>query len=85
LLAVFRSTHGTRRAATGLPVPQCGRRGGRIDAGEFKRLCAASKRSFIDRLTELAKQAGARDPQLLGYELGVLYEGWRAATGHVAG
>jgi AcrR family transcriptional regulator len=35
----------------------------------------ASKRSFIDGLTELAKQAGAGDPQLLGNELGVLYEG----------
>jgi AcrR family transcriptional regulator len=35
----------------------------------------ANKRSFIDGLTELAKQAGAADPQLLGNELGVLYEG----------
>jgi AcrR family transcriptional regulator len=35
----------------------------------------AMKRSFIDGLTELAKQAGAADPQLLGSELGVLYEG----------
>jgi AcrR family transcriptional regulator len=35
----------------------------------------AMKRSFIDGLTELAKQAGAADPQLLGNELGVLYEG----------
>jgi len=34
-----------------------------------------SKRSFIDGLTELAEQAGAVDPQLLGNELGVLYEG----------
>jgi AcrR family transcriptional regulator len=35
----------------------------------------ANKRSFIDELTELAKQAGAANPQLLGNELGVLYEG----------
>jgi AcrR family transcriptional regulator len=35
----------------------------------------ASKRGFIDGLIELAKQAGAGDPQLLGNELGVLYEG----------
>ena len=34
-----------------------------------------SKRSFIDGLTELANQAGAADPQLLGNELSVLYEG----------
>jgi AcrR family transcriptional regulator len=35
----------------------------------------ASKRAFMDGLTELAEQAGAVDPQLLGSELGVLYEG----------
>jgi AcrR family transcriptional regulator len=40
----------------------------------------ASKRAFIDGLTELAKQAGAADPQLLGNELGVLYEGAAALT-----
>jgi AcrR family transcriptional regulator len=34
-----------------------------------------NKRRFINGLTELAKQAGAADPQLLGNELGVLYEG----------
>jgi AcrR family transcriptional regulator len=34
-----------------------------------------SKRSFINGLAEVAKQAGAADPQLLGNELGVLYEG----------
>ena len=35
----------------------------------------ASKRAFIGRLTELAEQAGAADPRLLGDELSVLYEG----------
>lgn len=35
----------------------------------------ASKRSFINGLAELAKQAGAAHPQHLGNELGVLYEG----------
>jgi AcrR family transcriptional regulator len=35
----------------------------------------AYKRGFIAVMTELAKQAGAADPQLLGSELGVLYEG----------
>jgi AcrR family transcriptional regulator len=35
----------------------------------------ANKRGFIAVLTELAKQTGAADPQLLGSELGVLYEG----------
>jgi hypothetical protein len=40
----------------------------------------ASKRSFINGLVELAKQAGAADPPLLGNELGVLYEGAAALT-----
>jgi AcrR family transcriptional regulator len=35
----------------------------------------ASKHAFIGRLTELAAEVGAADPQLLGNELGVLYEG----------
>jgi AcrR family transcriptional regulator len=40
-----------------------------------QKIVRASKRSFIDGLTALAKQACAADPQLLGNELGVLYEG----------
>src|ERR1700740_833282 len=39
-----------------------------------------NKRSFIDGLTELAKQAGAADPRLLGNQLAVLYEGAAALT-----
>jgi AcrR family transcriptional regulator len=35
----------------------------------------ANKRNFIDRVTELARQAGAADPGLLGNQLAVLYEG----------
>jgi AcrR family transcriptional regulator len=35
----------------------------------------ANKGNFIDRVTELAKRAGAADPQLLGSQLAVLYEG----------
>ncbi len=35
----------------------------------------ASKRSFAEKLTELAEEAGAVDPQLLGQQLAVLYEG----------
>jgi AcrR family transcriptional regulator len=35
----------------------------------------SNKRNFIDGMTELAKQAGAVDPRLLGSQLAVLYEG----------
>jgi AcrR family transcriptional regulator len=40
-----------------------------------REIVRSSKRSFIDELTELAKQTGAADPRLLANELGVLYEG----------
>jgi hypothetical protein len=42
---------------------------------EVQRLVRATKRNFIDGVTELAKQAGAADPRLLGNQLAVLYEG----------
>jgi AcrR family transcriptional regulator len=35
----------------------------------------AVKRNFVDGLTELARQAGTADPQLLANQLAVLYEG----------
>jgi hypothetical protein len=35
----------------------------------------AHKRNYINGLTELAQQAGAANPQLLGNQLAVLYEG----------
>jgi AcrR family transcriptional regulator len=41
----------------------------------IQEIVRAFKLGFIAALTELAKQAGAANPQLLGSELGVLYEG----------
>jgi AcrR family transcriptional regulator len=38
------------------------------------------KRNYIDGLTKLAKQAGARNPKLLGNQLAVLYEGAAALS-----
>ncbi|BBX74412.1 TetR/AcrR family transcriptional regulator [Mycobacterium shinjukuense] len=40
-----------------------------------QQIVRANKRNFIDGLAELAKQAGAVDPRLLGNQLAVLYEG----------
>lgn len=40
----------------------------------------AHKRNYIDGLVELARQAGAVDPQLLGDQLAVLYEGAAALS-----
>jgi AcrR family transcriptional regulator len=39
-----------------------------------------NKHNFVDGLTELADQAGAANPQLLGNQLAVLYEGAAALT-----
>ena len=38
-------------------------------------IVAAHKRNFADALAKLAEQAGAVDPQVLGNQLAVLYEG----------
>ncbi|MEV4239698.1 MULTISPECIES: helix-turn-helix domain-containing protein [unclassified Nocardia] len=40
----------------------------------------AYKRNYIDGLAELARQAGAADPQLLGDQLAVLFEGAAVST-----
>lgn len=45
-----------------------------------QRIVRATKSSFIDELTELARQAGVADPRLLGNQLAVLYEGAAALT-----
>lgn len=42
---------------------------------EVEHLVHVHKRNYIDGLTDLAQQAGAADPQLVGYQLAVLYEG----------
>jgi AcrR family transcriptional regulator len=74
LLAVFEAP-----TARGGPIRGCPFHNAAVEAAGsmpgVQEIVRASKRSFVDGLTELAKQAGAADPQLLGNELGVLYEG----------
>jgi AcrR family transcriptional regulator len=74
LLAVFEAP-----TARGGPLRGCPFHNAAVEAAGtmpgIQEIVRASKRSFIDRLTEHAIQAGAADPQLLGNELGVLYEG----------
>ena len=73
LLAVFQGPAG------GGPLRGCPFHNAAVEtAGSMpgvQEIVRTSKRSFIDGLTELANQAGAADPQLLGNELSVLYEG----------
>jgi len=79
LLAVFEAP-----TARGGPLRGCPFHNAAVEAAGgmpgVQEIVRASKRAFIGRLTELAKQAGAADPQLLGNELGVLYEGAAALT-----
>ena len=74
LLAVFEAP-----TARGGPLRGCPFHNAAVEAAGVlpgvQEIVRATKRSFIDGLTELAKQAGAANPQLLGNELGVLYEG----------
>ena len=79
LLAVFEAP-----TARGGPLRGCPFHNAAVEAAGgmpgVQEIVRANKRAFIGRLTELAKQAGAADPQLLGNELGVLYEGAAALT-----
>ena len=74
LLAVFEEP-----MARGGPLRGCPFHNAAVEAAGgmpgVQEIVRANKRAFIGTLTELAKQAGAADPQLLGNELGVLYEG----------
>jgi AcrR family transcriptional regulator len=74
LLAVFEAP-----TACGGPLRGCPFHNAAVEAAGsmpgVREIVRASKRSFIGGLVELAKQAEAADPQLLGNELGVLHEG----------
>jgi AcrR family transcriptional regulator len=79
LLAVFESP-----TARGVRLRGCPFHNAAVEAAGgmpgVHEIVRASKHAFIGRLTQLAEQAGAADPQLLGNELGVLYEGAAALT-----
>ena len=74
LLAVFQAP-----TARGGPLRGCPFHNAAVEAAGampgVQEIVRASKRSFINGLAELAKEAGVADPQQLGNELGVLYEG----------
>jgi AcrR family transcriptional regulator len=74
LLAVFQTPK-----ARGGPLRGCPFHNAAVEAAGampgVQEIVRASKRSFVRGLIELAEQAGAADPQLLGSQLGVLYEG----------
>jgi len=74
LLAVFQAP-----TARGGPLRGCPFHNAAVEAAGgmpgVQEIVRASKHSFINGLAELAQQAGAADPQQLGNELGVLYEG----------
>jgi AcrR family transcriptional regulator len=74
LLAVFHSPISGVAPARGCPFHNAAVEAAGAMPG-VQSIVRANKSNFIDGLTELAKQAGAGDPRLLGNELAVLYEG----------
>ena len=79
LLGVFQAPTGRDRPLRGCPFHNAAVEAAGSMPG-VQEIVRASKRSFINGLAELAKQAGASDPERLGDELGVLYEGAAALT-----
>jgi AcrR family transcriptional regulator len=77
LLAVFEAPMG--RSERGCPFHNAAVEAAGAMPG-VQEIVRTNKRGFISAVTELAKQAGAADPQLLGSELGVLYEGAAALS-----
>jgi AcrR family transcriptional regulator len=65
--------------AAGAPVRGCPFHNAAVEAAGLmpgvQSIVRTNKRNFIVGLTELAKLAGAADPELLGNQLAVLYEG----------
>jgi AcrR family transcriptional regulator len=63
----------------GAPVRGCPFHNAAVEAAGampgVQRIVRAVKRNYIDGVIELARQAGAADPQLLANQLAVLYEG----------
>jgi AcrR family transcriptional regulator len=63
----------------GAPVRGCPFHNAAVEAAGampgVQRIVRAVKRNLIEKVTELARQAGAADPALLGNQLAVLYEG----------
>ena len=74
LLAVFEAPTGRSAPLRGCPFHNAAVEAAGAMPG-IQEIVRANKLGFIAALTELAKQAGAANPQLLGSELGVLYEG----------
>jgi AcrR family transcriptional regulator len=74
LLAVFQAPTGV-----GAPLRGCPFHNAAVEAAGampgVQEIVRATKRNFTSGLVELARQAGAADPQQLGSQLAVLYEG----------
>ncbi|MEU4341513.1 helix-turn-helix domain-containing protein [Nocardia sp. NPDC023852] len=79
LLALFDSPDTADAAMRGCPFHNAA-----VEAAEampgVQDIVHAHKRNYIAGLIELARQAGAADPQLLGDQLAVLYEGAAALS-----
>jgi hypothetical protein len=74
LLALFETPTGL-----GAPLRGCPFHNAAVEAAGsmpgVRQIVRANKHNLLDALTELARRAGAGDPQLLAGQLAVLYEG----------
>ncbi|AGB21635.1 transcriptional regulator [Mycobacterium sp. JS623] len=74
LLALFELSDGDNGRMRGCPFHNAA-----VEAAgampEIEHIVHLHKRDYIDGLTELARQAGAADPEMLGNQMALLYEG----------
>ncbi|WP_405136452.1 TetR/AcrR family transcriptional regulator [Nocardia sp. NBC_01388] len=79
LLALFDSLEASAEPMRGCPFHNAAVEAAAAMPG-VQEIVHAHKRDYADRITELARQAGAADPQLLGNQLAVLFEGASALS-----
>lgn len=79
LLALFDVADGSEARMRGCPFHNAA-----VEAADsmpgIEHIVHVHKRDYVDRLTHLARQAGAADPDMLGNQVALLYEGASALS-----
>ena len=74
LLALFDIADGGGRRMRGCPFHNAAVEAAGVMPG-VERIVHLHKRDYVDGLVDLARQAGAADPEMLGNQIALLYEG----------
>jgi AcrR family transcriptional regulator len=74
LLALFELTDASEARMRGCPFHNAAVEAAGAMPG-VEHIVHLHKRDYVDGLTQLAREAGAADPDLLGYQIALLYEG----------